>query len=270
MKFFLSICLFISATVLKGQDWCTNEPYKPENSYKNHADRFTHSNKPKTVEMGEMLIESVIIFRNEYLHGLESYNEPVISNNVYSNHRIRYSFINDLDFNISFNDLVVYTGSEVTKYGGPSPYSRVSIGAKYLVYDSRQKIALNGQLVLPRKALGLKMSPEFRVLYSFDIWRRLSTIINIGGYFFDKENAFFMYSLELDWYVSKRTMLLTEFYKNCSHLSVFSNISHFVLFGIGNNVNDNIFWYLTYENDFYKPKRLNKGRINMGFTYAIK
>ena len=213
MKYLVIICLILNTSILWGQNWCSYDPHIERTSFnhghKTHVDRFTHSNKPQTVEKAYMQIESSVICRNEYLRNAESFDEPSITNNIYSNHRIRYSFIKGVDFNASFNDVIIYTGNEVTEYGGPSPYTRISVGGKYLIYDSRQKIALNGQVFFPKKDFGLTISPEFRVLYSIEVSRGVTGVINLGGIMIDTENKFLIYSLELDWHITKRTILIS-------------------------------------------------------------
>lgn len=75
-----------------------------------------------------------------------------------------------------------------------------------------------------------------------------------------------IFSLELDWHISKGISAIVGFYKGYSHLCLLSNNNEFLLFGISCYKRGNLGWYLTYENDFFDSNYLRLGRLDTGIT----
>lgn len=278
MKRIISLACFVFSisSFLSGQDWCPD--IKPADFEKTPflsqkkivTDRFFHTINPAIVIFNKLQLESAIVYRNEFLSS--QYFEHQKTSNVYSFLKFRYSFINNFEVNLSINDLIVYTGNEIIEYGGPSPYTRLSLGAKYLLFTSKrakQKFGFYGQIAFPQKQMGLKISQEFKFLYSILLIRNLECIINIGETFINDENGFFVYSLEFDWHITKKFKMITEFYKNYSHLTVLHNVNNYFLIGYGKYFQEDLFGYVTYEKDFFNPQYLDMGRIDVGISYRF-
>jgi len=276
MKGIVLVYLILVTSILNGQECCRNNRGNYEKRLmledRVFPDRFSHTNYPVIPNLNGIQLESSLILRNEFVPASPLGVETVATHNAYTNHRLRFSFFRNLEFNISAYDILLLTGDEVHEYAGDSPYLRYAIGAKYLLLDSNHKIALSGLVAMPRQVempgnkLDQGFSPEVRLMYLAGLSQWFTGVLNIGGIMISPERKSLIYSLEFDWHISKGVSAIVELYKSYSHLCFLSNMNEFLLFGISFYKQRNLSWYLTYENDFFDSNYLKSGRLDLGFT----
>ena len=263
--------------MVKGQAGC--KPRKPLNldklpfnsNNKLTCDRFYHTLNPKIIKLTHLQIETSMALRDEFYKGKDFKKSKSSTFNIYSSYKIKYSFTKNLEFNLIVNELILYSGDEIEEYGGENPYSRYSLGTKYVLYrsDNYQNIVgLWGQLAFSNKEQ-FNIYPEMKILLFKELFSSIDFTSNIGGTFITKNTISFTYSIELKMLLTKKLELIVENYTDCVHLNSTGKPSNRLLFGFGTYIRESLYMYLTYEKGIVKSDYLNKGKIDFGLAYRF-
>lgn len=269
----LIISSFLSTLILNCQDWCKDIKSSVYNETKYYSSpdvviyRVSHTENPRFNKSKKIQLHSDIFFHNEII-GLEFGNQ-VSTFNSYTNHRISYRIKNNYELNVELLELVIYTGDEVKEYGGQTPYSRISIGGKYCIKIHGNYYAILGQLALPRILTDEKTTYEMKIIYSRNLFNNLRLTTNIGGIYYDKENANFTYSIECKYLIWNKLEIIFENLSDYSHLTYLGNMENILLGGLGFYKNDKVYYYLTYEKNPKKSKLMNIGKVSVGLNHCF-
>ena len=207
-------------------------------------------------------------FRDEYYRGRDFIKSPSPTFNVYASYKIRYSFTKNLEFNLAANVLILYSGDEIEEYGGQNPYSRYSLGVKYVLYssdDRKNTVGLQGQAAFSDKGK-LSIYPEMRLLLFRELFPGIRLTSNAGGIFISENKVSFIGSLEYKMLLAKRLELILEDYTDCVRLNSAGKASNRLLIGFGSYLRENFYTYLTYETKTAGTDYLNLGKIDLGMA----
>jgi hypothetical protein len=265
--------LILASFFANGQENCDRKPKKLEHFPFNSdnkliTDRFYHTISPDIIKYKHIQLETALFLRNQFY---ENDNITSTTTNIYSSYKIRYAFPGKLEMYLSLNEIIIFSGEEIKVYGGVNPYSRISFGAKYLIYKStnrKNNFGFTGQIALPKfqQAINSSFSYEARILYSIKPARSLCLTGNFGAAYIDKENKMLTYAFEMKFFITRKLELLSEFYRNYIDLSYAAYPQNRILLGNGYFLSEKTYIYLTYENGAGNNNSLNKGRIDVGLT----
>jgi hypothetical protein len=271
------VLLFVYPSIVKGQDGC--KPRKPVNldkmpfnsNNKLTCDRFYHTLNPKITKLKSIQLETSMALRDEFYKGKDFNKSTSSTFNIYSSYKIKYSFAKNFEFNLIINELILYSGDEIEVYGGENPYSRYSLGTKYVLYRSdnyKNIVGLWGQLAFSNKEQ-FNIYPEMKILLFKELFPSINFTSNIGGTFITKNTISFTYAIELKMLLTKKLELIVENYTDYFHLNSIGKPSNRLLLGFGTYVRENFYMYLTYEKGIVKLDYLNKGKIDLGLAYRF-
>jgi hypothetical protein len=263
--------------MVKGQDGC--KPRKALNldkipfntNYKLTSDRFYHTLNPKNTKNKHLQIETSMALRDEFYKG-KYFNKSTSSTfNIYSSYKIKYSYAKNLEFNLIANELILYSGDEIEEFDGKNPYSRYSLGTRWVLFRSNNYnniVGLSGQLAFSNKEQ-FNIYPELKILLFKKFFQSINFTSNIGGTFITKNTISFTYAIELKMLLTKKLELIVENYNDYVHLNSIGKPSIRLLLGFGTYVRENFYMYLTYEKGIEKLDYLNKGKIDLGLAYGF-
>jgi len=215
-----------------------------------------------------MLFQSVLFFNNEYIEAPEL-NKEILTFNVYSSHRLNFILASNLEFNLMFHELIIYSGYEIQDYAGQNPYSRFSLGTKYSFTKSKSNFAVFGQMALPKREINEKITSEIKFLYSRGIIQHLCFSSNIGGLFFSKNNILLTYSVEFKYLIRKKLELILENYRHYSHYTLLGKPVNKILGGFGVYLKKNFYYYITFEKGVHKQKINDVVKVDIGINYCF-
>ena len=278
----LSILFFTIS--LNAQEWCNNgKPAKLDRlplsfDHKLVSDRLNHTINPAILNIRASQIEIASIFSPEYYQNRHWSRVDSMMHiySIYTSYVIKHAFRNNLEFQLSYTDLILKADGEITEYGKESLNTGVSVGAKYYIYrreNKKAKIGIFGQVTIPKyqNITATFFSPELRVLYSCPFGKHLIFTGNLGGiYINDMEKAIFLYDIHIVRPIGDRLELFSEFYRNYTKTGPARNPSKRYLFGLGFYLLDDLYFYSTIESGWAHEDTINDFRIDTGITLRIK
>jgi hypothetical protein len=276
-KFIIAL-LIVYPLIVKGQDGCkTRKPvnldilaFNSNNTLT--CDRFHHTLSPKITKLKRVQIEAALTLRDEFYKGEDFNKSKSTTFNVYSTFKIKYAFANNFDINLIFNELILYSGEEIEEYGGENPYSRYSLGTKYVFFRSnnyKNIVGLWGQLSFFKEDNHFILYPELKILFLKELFQKINVTFNIGGAFIAKNTISLIYAIELKILMTKKFELIVENYNDYIHLNSIGKPSNRFLLGCGTFIHEDFYMYLTYEKGIMNSDYLNYGKMDLGFAYIF-
>ena len=258
-----------------GQDWCKNrKPMKFERSpfyynYKLITDRFYHTKSTRVLRKKNTQIESGIFIRQENYQNTLNNNEYLHTNNMYSGINIRRAIYDNIEIHMSLMDLIIYSGEEITTYAGDNYKSHIALGGKYSLSGSgnnNSKFGLFGQLIYTfHDTLHSNITYELRGLYSIKVSNNVQVTSNFGATYTNNSYKSLIYSLEINWNISKRTNTFTEYIKSAPNRLTFD----LFVIGIGYYFHENMYCYISYEEALRKKHNQFDRKLDLGLTYLF-
>lgn len=272
---FIILLLFVFPLIVAGQDGCKarkplNLDLRPFNSNnKLTCDRFYHTLNPRIAKPKSLQIETALGFRDEFYKG-DNFNKSESSTfNVYSNFKIKYALSQNFDINLFFTEFILYSGDEIEEYGGENPYSRYSLGTKYVLFRSnnyKNILGLWSQLSFFKEDNEFYVYPELKILYLKEL-SSINFTSNIGGAFISGNAISLTYALELKIHLTKKNELIVENYTDYIHLNSVGKPSNRFLLGFGTYIHEDFYMYWTYEKGILNSDYLHLGKIDFGLAY---
>jgi len=235
-------------------------------------DRFNHTISPNIIEAGQTEIETAIFFRHQYYGAKPMGYNPTSTLNAYSGIKARHRILRNLELQVGFTDLIVKTAKEIDGYGDPNLMSKFFAGTKYQFYgqDNNIRMALTGQVMLPLHSIESQfLLFETRLAGSLMVTDQLLLAGNIGGAFGSKKDFFPVYTAELTWTTKYGLEIMTEYYTNYMISNLLLKMNHRWLVGFGYYLHENTYVYVSFEEGTDSYDFLNKGRVDMGFTFRF-
>jgi len=275
-KIALVYLMLISVLLVNGQEGCYIKPAKFDKIpfYTNErlvSDRFYHTINPDIIKQKTWQLESALFMRDLFLKSMDNGNKTETFN-IYQSHKIKYAIIQNVEFQLTFNDIVFWSGREIKDFGGDNPYLRTSIGVKYLVLNSengRSILGLYAQIGLPNLQKTLNYLPELRVLYSYKLTDNFQLNLNIGDICIDKQYNTIIYGIETRLFLTKRMVLFAEHFKNYTEYGSSMDVKKRLLLGIGYYMNESNYIYFSYEKGWDTSDLLYLGKLDIGFTHRF-
>lgn len=261
-----------------GQDGCkTRRPLNLDlrlfnTNNKLSCDRFYHTLSPRISTPKSLQIETALGLRDEFYKG-ENFNKSESSTfNVYSNFKIKYALSQNFDINLFFTEFILYSGDEIEEYGGENPYSRYSLGTKYVLFRTsnyKNILGIWSQLSFFREDNEFYLYPELKILYLKELFPSINITSNIGGAFITRNTISLTYALELKILLTKRIELIVENYTDYIHLNSVGKPSNRFLLGFGTYFHEDIYMYWTFEKGILNSDYLHLGKIDFGLAYKF-
>ncbi|MFH1052012.1 MAG: hypothetical protein V1779_13915 [bacterium] len=266
---------------LNAQDWCNHKPAKFDKplSFENKliSDRLNHTINPNILNYKETQIEIATMLKPEFfVDGRWRHIDTMSVYSIYNGYTIKHAFLKSFELQFSATDLIIKASEEIKNYSKESLNTNVSVGVKYIIYNSVKNnscIGLFGQVTIPKfkNSLNTLFSPEVRVLVSRPFTKHTMLTGNLGGvYMNNEEKAEIVYALNIKRNIGKRFEMFAEFYKNCIKTGPARSPNKRWLLGFGYYFLSNLYAYSSIEGGWYHEDSLNDGQFDVGLTYRLK